>query len=198
MLQRMFDAFDKLCDIYKVQKMRKTANEFYLVAAGLPDPRPLPTPEDRACGIAAYAFAILGCMDVLNVELRPLGIQFTLQVGLHSGSAIAGIIGHKTFQYDLCGDAVNTSARMCSYSKPGQVHVSVDTWRLLRHHYPAIPRGKREIKGKGMMDTFFLMNMPVCDVAEQLPELASRIGAVERALLPPEEEKGGASDALSA
>ena len=79
-LQCMFNAFDQLCDIYKVQKVRKTANEYYLVAAGLPDPKLLPTAQDRACGIAAFAFAIIGCMDVLNVELRPLGISFVLQV----------------------------------------------------------------------------------------------------------------------
>ena len=58
--------------------------------------------------------------QIINIELEEYGIQFTCQVGIHSGSAIAGIIGHKTFQYDLCGDAVNTAARMCSYSKPGE------------------------------------------------------------------------------
>jgi len=99
-------------------------------------------------------------MDVLNIELRPLGISFTLQVGLHSGGAIAGIIGHKTFQYDLCGDAVNTSARMCSYSKPGHVHVSDVSYKLLSHRYPAIARTPMEIKGKGLMQTYYLLNMP--------------------------------------
>ena len=32
--------------------MRKTANESYLAAAGLPDPDLLPSETDRACGIA--------------------------------------------------------------------------------------------------------------------------------------------------
>ena len=54
------------------------------------------------------------------------------QVGIHSGSAIAGIVGHKTFQYDLCGDAVNTAARMCSYSSPGHVHISEAVTRAAR------------------------------------------------------------------
>ena len=89
-----------------------------------------------------------------------MGVQFTCQAGLHSGSAIAGIIGHKTFQYDLCGDAVNTAARMCSYSKPGHVHVSEAAYRLLGHRYPAISRGEMEIKGKGRIQTYYLVNMP--------------------------------------
>ena len=79
---------------------------------------------------------------------------------MHSGAAIAGIIGHKTFQYDLCGDAVNTSARMCTYSAPGQLHVSEDSYRLLAHRYAAICRGTREIKGKGDMTTYYVLNLP--------------------------------------
>ena len=35
-------------------------------------------------------------------------VNLECQIGIHSGSAIAGIIGHKRFQYDLCGDAVST------------------------------------------------------------------------------------------
>ena len=159
-LQKIFDRFDALADMYGVQKVRKTANEYYLVAAGLPNPRILPTPEDRACGMASYAFAMLAIMDILNLELAAYGIHFTVQVGIHSGSAIAGVIGHKTVQYDLCGDAVNTAARMCSYSKPSHVHVSETTYQLLRGRYAAVCRGTTQIKGKGNMTTYFLLNLP--------------------------------------
>ena len=64
----------------QVQKVRKTANEYYLVAAGLPDPHMLPTAEDRAQGIASFGFAMIGAMNVLNVDLRNMGIKFSLQV----------------------------------------------------------------------------------------------------------------------
>ena len=82
------------------------------------------------------------------------------QVGIHSGNAIAGVIGVKTYQYDLIGDAVNTAARMCSYSHPGHVHVSETTHALLKHRFGAVCRGVSEIKGKGSMKTYFLMNTP--------------------------------------
>ena len=73
------------------------------------------------------------------------------------------LIGHKTFQYDLCGDAVNTAARMCSYSEPGRVHVTDNAHALLRHRFDATLRGEREIKGKGKMKTYFLLNSPPPD-----------------------------------
>ena len=83
-----------------------------------------------------------------------------VQVGIDSGFAIAGVIGHKTFQYDLCGDAVNTAARMCSYSEPGRVHISERTYALVRHRFGSELCGEREIKGKGRMRTYFLNNAP--------------------------------------
>ncbi|KAL1498554.1 hypothetical protein AB1Y20_013873 [Prymnesium parvum] len=106
---------------------------------------------------------MITAMNVLNVELRQFGIEFTLQVGIHSGAAIAGVIGHKTFQYDLCGDSVNTAARMCTYSAPGQVHVSEATHELVKGNYASLCLGEREVKGKGMMKTFFLCNFPAED-----------------------------------
>ena len=160
-LQIMFDRFDALADMFGVQKLRKTANEYYLVAAGLPNQKILPSPEDRACGIAGFGFAMINIMNIINLELQQYGITFTCQVGIHSGSAIAGIIGHKTFQYDLCGDAVNTAARMCSYSKPNHINISEVTHELLKKRYGAVPRGELNIKGKGKMKTYFLLNMPV-------------------------------------
>ena len=73
-LQQMFDRFDALAELFKVQKVRKTANEYYLAAAGLPDQELLPTPEARACGLASYGFAIINVMDGINLELRNLNM----------------------------------------------------------------------------------------------------------------------------
>lgn len=182
-LQTIFDKFDALADLYDVQKVRKTANESYLVAAGLPNPRLLPTEQDRACGLAAFGFALINSMNIINVELARYGVAFTAQVGVHSGSAIAGVIGHRTVQYDLCGDAVNTAARMCSYSEPDHVHVSEVTHRLLSHRFSSVCRGEREIKGKGRMKTYFLVNLPpqqrevLIEHRSEVPTTASSLAA---------------------
>ena len=157
-LQLVFDRFDKLADTFKVQKVRKTVNEYYMVAAGLPDPEVLVGAEQRALAITALAFSMVHAMDVINAEpiMVELGVVLQCQVGINSGSAIAGIIGHKRFQYDLCGDAVNTAARMCSYSAPGCINVSPATLQLVETKYEAIFRGERAVKGKGNMALYFL------------------------------------------
>ena len=38
LLQSIFDRFDRLTETFNVQKVRKTVNESYMVAAGLPEP----------------------------------------------------------------------------------------------------------------------------------------------------------------
>ena len=68
-----------------------------------------------------------------------------MQVGINSGSAIAGVIGHRRIQYDLVGDAVNTAARMCSYGAPGRVHLSAATYEHLVPHYLATSRGPLQV-----------------------------------------------------
>ena len=104
---------------------------------------------------------MIGVMKVLNdAVLSKVGVHLEVQVGIHSGSAIAGVLGHKTVQYDLCGDAVNTAARMCSYSLPGHVHISEATHELVRDTFSSVCRGERAIKGKGNMRTYFLLNVP--------------------------------------
>mmetsp|Transcript_20240 Transcript_20240/g.65056 ORF Transcript_20240/g.65056 Transcript_20240/m.65056 type:complete len:408 (-) Transcript_20240:312-1535(-) len=181
LLQSMFDRFDRLADVFQLQKVRKTANEQYLVAAGLPDPTRLPDPHDRAAAAAGFGFAIINVMSVVNLELRaeaPRAPQLTVQVGIDFGSAIAGVIGHKTYQYDLCGDAVNTAARMCTGSEPGRVHVSQEAYRYLRGRFGATSRGPRYYKGKGEMYTYFLENAPGALPEEATPAPADAAEAI--------------------
>ena len=45
LLQSIFDRFDRLTETFNVQKVRKTVNESYMVAAGLPEPELLGSPN---------------------------------------------------------------------------------------------------------------------------------------------------------
>jgi adenylate cyclase len=66
------------------------------------------------------------------------------------------VIGTHKFVYDVWGDTVNTASRMESHSLPGRIQLSAATRAALGDRFRAERRGMVEIKGKGMMETFFL------------------------------------------
>lgn len=147
-LNEIFSAFDKLTERYDLEKI-KTIGDAYMVAGGLPTPRP-----DHAEAIAEMA---LDMLEALNQFNSVWGEELQLRIGINSGPVVAGVIGTKKFTYDLWGDAVNTASRMESHGLVGQIQVSSDTYELLRHKYVLAERGMINIKGKGDMMTYLLI-----------------------------------------
>jgi adenylate cyclase len=80
-----------------------------------------------------------------------------MRIGIHSGDVVAGVIGTHKFAYDVWGDAVNVASRMESYSMPNRIQVSASTREHLHRHFRLEPHGKIEVKGKGTMETYFLL-----------------------------------------
>ena len=109
-LDHLFSHFDDLAERHGLEKI-KTIGDCYMVAAGVPEPRP-----DHACALALMAFDMLDAMRAEG-EAGHLGLE--LRIGINSGPVVAGVIGRKRFLYDLWGDAVNTASRMESYGTPG-------------------------------------------------------------------------------
>ena len=93
---------------------------------------------------------------VRSICLFSLGRPILLRIGINSGEVVAGVIGKKKFTYDLWGDTVNVASRMESHGVPGRIQVSENTYQLLKHMYDFECRGEIDVKGKGIMQTYFL------------------------------------------
>jgi adenylate cyclase len=70
---------------------------------------------------------------------------------------VAGVIGRKRFLYDLWGDAVNTASRMESHGSPGRIQITRSTFELLTDEFECEPRGPIAVKGKGMVEAWYLV-----------------------------------------
>jgi adenylate cyclase len=147
LLSRIFSAFDALVAEIGVEKI-KTIGDAYMVAAGVPEAQ-----SDHADRIAALATRMLGVVAGVTQGMK-LGLQ--ARIGVHTGPIVAGVIGTHKFVYDVWGDTVNTASRMESHSLPGRIQVSAATKAVLGDRFPLEPRGIIEVKGKGLMETFFL------------------------------------------
>lgn len=149
LLNHIFSMFDKLAEIHQLEKI-KTIGDAYMVAAGIPDHR-----ADHAEAIADMAIDMLQALKQFNKET---GQDFTIRIGVNTGPVIAGVIGTKKFIYDLWGDTVNIASRMESQGIPGYIQVTESTYKLLKEKYSFRERGLVNIKGKGNMLTYLLMN----------------------------------------
>jgi class 3 adenylate cyclase len=70
---------------------------------------------------------------------------------------VAGVIGRKKYSFDMWGDAVNIAGRMEFHGVPDRIQVSETTYQYLRDSYLFEERGLLQIKGKGEMNTYFLI-----------------------------------------
>ena len=159
-LDRLFRHFDALAERYDVEKI-KTIGDCYMVAAGVPTPRP-----DHARALAQMALDMQAAMGALD-ELGHLGLR--LRVGINSGAVVAGVIGRKRFLYDLWGDAVNTASRMESHGTAGRIQVTLATKELIEDEYIVERRGTIPVKGKGDMEAWYLIGRRT----ERLPHLTA-------------------------
>ena len=147
-LNELFSAFDQLAQRHGLEKI-KTIGDAYMVAGGLPDPRP-----DHAEAIAEMALAI---RDEVARRTDPSGQPLQVRIGIDTGPVEAGVIGTSKFSYDLWGDTVNTASRMESHGVPGCIQVTARTHQRLRDGYRFQRRGPIPIRGKGEMVTYFLV-----------------------------------------
>jgi class 3 adenylate cyclase len=148
LLDELFSAFDLLVARFGLEKI-KTIGDCYMVAAGVPTAR-----TDHADAIADLALAML---EILAARNEASGASLRLRIGIHSGPVIAGVIGKSRFLYDLWGDTVNIAARMESHGESGRIQVSDATERLLSDRFSRAERGVVSVKGKGDMNTYWLV-----------------------------------------
>ncbi|XP_063362021.1 guanylate cyclase 32E-like [Cydia amplana] len=151
-LNDLYTCCDAIISYYNVYKV-ETIGDAYMVVGGVPE-----RCSRHAAEVASLALHVLDAVPKITMRNMPAA-RLHIRIGIHSGQCAAGVVGVKMPRYCLFGDTVNTAARMESSGEPHRIHVSNDTYKLLRHHggYHFKERGIVNIKGKGDMKTWWLV-----------------------------------------
>ncbi|CRK99500.1 CLUMA_CG012819, isoform A, partial [Clunio marinus] len=163
--------FDALLDeprFMAVEKI-KTVGQTYMAASGL-NPKHRAelggTDEDSVCEIVEFAIAMRQKLQEVNMDAFN---TFQLRVGISSGPLISGVIGARKPIFDIWGNTVNVASRMDSTGENWKIQVPEQTAILLRTKgYTCVARGEINVKGKGIMFTYWVLGKN---------ESASRLGS---------------------
>ncbi|MCL6754043.1 PAS domain S-box protein [Nostoc sp. CCCryo 231-06] len=148
LLNSIFSTFDRLTEQYGLERI-KTIGDAYMVVGGLPTRR-----RDHAQAIAQMALQMQTAIALFNTENNQ---NFSIRIGIHSGSVFARVIDFKQITYNLWVDTVNIARCIESQGIVGKTQVTEDTYKSLCNEFLFEKRGEIEVQGKGKMITYLLV-----------------------------------------
>lgn len=115
--------------------------------------------------VAGYLQTLVRFVIEMRVRLQDINLNsynnFNLRVGINLGPVTAGVIGASKPQFDIWGNTVNVASRMESTADPNKIQITEEVYEILNEFnegqgFKFNCRGKVNVKGKGIMTTYYL------------------------------------------
>ncbi len=153
-LDTYFRGFDAIIKKHKMEKI-KTIGDSYMAAGGLPNVNYTHAIDSVLCGLEFQRF-MADHKEIRQLQNLPI---WELRLGIHTGPAVAGVVGTDKFAYDIWGDSVNTASRLESSGIVGEVNISHATYELVKDFFVCEHRGKIVAKNKGEIDMYLVKSI---------------------------------------
>ena len=124
LLSDLYGRFDNLCVQMSCEKIA-TLGDCYYCVSGCPEPR-----EDHARSCVLMGLAMINAIEEFDEDNAE---EVDMRVGVHSGSVNCGIVGTIKFKFDIFSNDVTLANKMESTGKPGFVHITESTHKLLEN-----------------------------------------------------------------
>ena len=166
-LDRFFFHFDSVAEKYRIEKI-KTIGDAYMCAGGIPERNRTNPVEVVLAALEMQKYMV----SLRNNPDNPAARFWDIRIGIHTGTVIAGVVGHKKITYDIWGDTVNTASRMESSGEAGKINISGTTHEFVKDFFDFDYRGRMPVKYKGDLDMYFVTGIK--------PELSEPDGSPNR------------------
>lgn len=148
-LNDTFSQIDRLAKQYSIEKIKTIGDAYMAVSFDIPNL------EHHSCRIIRFALAIIDAVKT----------PFQFRIGVHTGPVVAGVIGLERFSYDLWGDTVNVAQRLEATSETSTVHISEQTYLLVKETFECKFVGKTSLKGIGLVNTYHVIREKIAEFA---------------------------------
>ncbi|MCB9685124.1 MAG: response regulator [Alphaproteobacteria bacterium] len=144
-LQRLVVAWEQAATTHGLLKI-KTIGDGFMAAAGLLQRVDNPVERCVRCAVDLVR-------EVEALQAHAGEEPWSVRIGVHVGPVVAGVLGHRQFQFDLWGDTVNTAARVEQHGTPGGITLSARAWdEIAPTGAVGTPLGAVDAKGKGALE----------------------------------------------
>ncbi|KAK8890042.1 hypothetical protein M9Y10_034801 [Tritrichomonas musculus] len=126
-IKTIVKTFDTLLNKYFLLTKVKVFGDCYMVASGLFNSEI--SPSVKANQSLLFCFDCIDSIEDLNINLNT---NLQVRVGIHTGGPIvAGVFGSEKPVFDIIGEPIQTAFLLQKNGKPGNVHISQDTYDLV-------------------------------------------------------------------
>ena len=151
LLNQYFSTFDGIVEKHGLEKL-KTIGDSYMCVSGLPAET-----RGHAIRVCLASLEIQNYMKRMNEKREKMRMpRWDMRIGIHSGPAIAGVVGARKFTYDIWGDTVNTASLLEQNGEAGRVNISATTYQHVNEMFDIEERGKITSEKKGDIPMYFL------------------------------------------
>ncbi len=146
-LNALFTAFDAIIEEHDCERL-KTIGHAYFYVCGMPNKNP-----HHAENVLLSALEILQYLEKRNQYAK---MQWQIQLGVHTGRLIGGVVGIKKYIYEVFGATISIASAVKNASEPMRINISETTHNLVTDTFQCTEREPVKVKNQGMLNMYFV------------------------------------------
>lgn len=144
-----FDEFEKICTQHRIEKV-KTIGDAFLAVGGLGGYKRTAKLDSLLASLKMMEYT----ENRKKEKMKNGEDAWGLRIAIHSGTLIAGVVGHTKIAFDIWGHTVNLASRIETIGEPGKITVSKSIYNDVRDYFDCSYVGMKELKGVGSHDIY--------------------------------------------